>query len=710
MDWNLIAAAEFSWASVESWIAIIKMVLGLGFIIFVHELGHFMVAKWCGVKCEKFYLGFDAFDIKIGSFVLVPRTLFKFQWGETEYGIGIVPLGGYVKMLGQDDNPANAEKERQRSMLKDESGDAPDQAGEAKSNEKPQLDPRSYQAKSVPQRLAIISAGVIMNMIFALIFATIAFKTGGLFDAAVIGGTIQGSPGWEADFAPGTRIVAIEGVEVSPGNLRYNDFAKEAALATEHRKLKLEIIPPSASQPVAVEVQPRILKEQKGLRIAQVGLKRALTNRVPEHGPLRLSGSAKMAEPAIELGDTVVAVNGTKVSDGQQIRAVLASVPSEVATLTIERKAKDGTVTTVESKVPPNPAREIGIAMKLGGVKGVQKNSPAEKAGFQVGDLIQKIDGGSIGDPMQLADKMLAAAKVNKEVAFQVQRGSGKEETTVTLKCTPRLPRELMHDEGQIPLGIDELGLALDVTNQIEEVLADGPAASAGVLPMDILVGVSFIRADEKAKQTETKFGIPESIAYDSQVNMWPVTCSYVNVLEPSTKLRLKLQRGETIKEIEVAPRTSTTTYQRVRGVGFDTVKVFVQGKTWGEAFQLGLSETKDYSLSVYRTLHKLVVGELSPVNLGGPGTIAQGAVFTAMEGNVQFLLFLTLISANLAVVNFLPIPVLDGGHVMFLLYEAVFRRPPSEKIQLYLTLAGLAMILCLMVFVISMDIYRLFV
>ena len=71
---------------------------GLTFVIFVHELGHFLVAKACGVKCEKFYVGFDIYGLK----------LLHFQWGETEYGIGSLPLGGYVKMLGQDDNPARA--------------------------------------------------------------------------------------------------------------------------------------------------------------------------------------------------------------------------------------------------------------------------------------------------------------------------------------------------------------------------------------------------------------------------------------------------------------------------------------------------------------------------------------------------------------------------------------------------------------------------
>ena len=81
------------------------MAVGLGFVIFVHELGHFAVAKLCGVKCEKFYLGFDIGGLK----------LCKFHRGETEYGIGILPLGGYVKMLGQEDNPARLREEIERA-------------------------------------------------------------------------------------------------------------------------------------------------------------------------------------------------------------------------------------------------------------------------------------------------------------------------------------------------------------------------------------------------------------------------------------------------------------------------------------------------------------------------------------------------------------------------------------------------------------------
>ncbi len=110
-----------------------QVALGLGFVIFVHELGHFLAAKTFGVRCDKFYVGFDV-PISLGP-IKLPSTLGKFKWGETEYGIGIIPLGGYVKMLGQDDDPRNAEEEAERIRL---GGD-----------ENAPLDPRSYPAKAV---------------------------------------------------------------------------------------------------------------------------------------------------------------------------------------------------------------------------------------------------------------------------------------------------------------------------------------------------------------------------------------------------------------------------------------------------------------------------------------------------------------------------------------------------------------------------------
>jgi regulator of sigma E protease len=85
---------------------------------------------------------------------------------------------------------------------------------------------------------------------------------------------------------------------------------------------------------------------------------------------------------------------------------------------------------------------------------------------------------------------------------------------------------------------------------------------------------------------------------------------------------------------------------------------------------------------------------------------IAKHAGQSAMEGLPEFLLFLTLLSANLAVINFLPIPVLDGGHMAFLTWEAIRGKPADERVQLVLSYLGLLFILGLMLWVIGLDVH----
>src|SRR5262245_29069118 len=109
--------------------AIGLVAVGLGFVIFVHELGHFLAAKACDVYVETFSIGFGP-----------ALPLCKHKFGETTYKLGLIPLGGYVKMLGEGAEGEEAED-----------------------------DPRSFKNKTVGQRMVIISAGVIMNMIFAVI-------------------------------------------------------------------------------------------------------------------------------------------------------------------------------------------------------------------------------------------------------------------------------------------------------------------------------------------------------------------------------------------------------------------------------------------------------------------------------------------------------------------------------------------------------------
>jgi len=108
-----------------------------------------------------------------------------------------------------------------------------------------------------------------------------------------------------------------------------------------------------------------------------------------------------------------------------------------------------------------------------------------------------------------------------------------------------------------------------------------------------------------------------------------------------------------------------------------------------------------------YRNLYSIVFGRVSAKTMSGPITIATVSYRFAGEDFWQFLLFLGLISVNLAVVNFLPIPVLDGGHMVFLIYEKIRGKPASEHVRLVATYVGLLLILSLMAFVIYLDIKR---
>ena len=130
------------------------------------------------MKCEKFYLGYDIAGLK----------LFKFRRGETEYGIGILPLGGYVKMLGQEDNPARLREEIERAKQPAADADSAKppvpSAAEVEAARQALFNPRSYLAKSVPRRMAIISAGVVMNLIFAWIMAIVAVRYFGVKEPA----------------------------------------------------------------------------------------------------------------------------------------------------------------------------------------------------------------------------------------------------------------------------------------------------------------------------------------------------------------------------------------------------------------------------------------------------------------------------------------------------------------------------------------------
>ena len=173
-------------------------------------------------------------------------------------------------------------------------------------------------------------------------------------------------------------------------------------------------------------------------------------------------------------------------------------------------------------------------------------------------------------------------------------------------------------------------------------------------------------------------------------------------------EFKLSYKRGDDSKTVTVQSVDSDEYFRTTIGVRLTAYQEVYTAKSWGEAFQLGAKQTWVDLTKVFKFLGKLVRGRISAKNLGGPGTIFVVAQSEATQGTSRLLLFLVLLSANLAIINFLPIPVLDGGHMMFLAYEGLFRKPVTERVQVLLTYIGFLALLSLMAFVIWQDVGRI--
>jgi regulator of sigma E protease len=196
-----------------------------------------------------------------------------------------------------------------------------------------------------------------------------------------------------------------------------------------------------------------------------------------------------------------------------------------------------------------------------------------------------------------------------------------------------------------------------------------------------------------------------EGLELTSSSPSWPYVMAVLQQVPEKTKVNLVVEGADGLdRDVELEPATTTDQFVVDRGLLFEPVYTLVKADSVMAALSRGgRRAVEDLSL-VYRFLGKLTSSQISPRLLGGPIEIAKQAGRSAEEGYSRLLLFLTMLSANLAVVNFLPIPVLDGGHMVFLVYEWIRGKPPSEKVVAVLSYLGLALILSLMMFVFGLD------
>lgn len=646
----------------SSGLHILYVALGLGLVIFFHELGHFGVAKWCGVFVERFSIGFGP-------------ILWSFKRGDTEYALSLVPFGGYVKMLGQDDMDP--------SQL---------------SSEEIAEDPRSYSAKNVPQRMAIISAGVIMNIITGMLFFALAFQFGVEASPASIGNVMTGMPAWVEGAQRGDTFTSIDGRKTTTFRdiLRGTTLSRGEIVIKGHhvdgKTFEYHIAPDSSGSRRMIGVA-----DPRDTKVLAFGKETKRTS---------LPGTpAAKADPPFEGNDEIIGLNGTKIENVPQLQNLLAEHRAETATFLVKRKdGKEATVT-----IEPRPFLGLGIWTDIEEVHRIRKHSPAAKAGLKPGDRIISVNGQDVGseiNPLYLAD--LFEKLAGEEVAVLVKRPvEGMPELvektlTITPDDTPAWI-EYPHSESD-PLSIPSIGAAYHLTSSILKVEPGSPASKAKVPEGVALVAMKIETTNKELKEMNDKDSLEIKFGDDDKKNMAFAMWRLQQL--PDSIVTLTVKEGKDEKTYKLKPRPDAGRFSPKRGFILTQMPYTMKAEGFADSFSMGANHTQNTAIDIYLTLRNLFTGELSPKNLRGPVGIAQVAYQVSQQGFPKLLMFLGFLSINLAVLNFLPIPVLDGGHMVFLIWEGVTRKRPSEGVLIWASYLGLAFVLGLMVFVIYLDIF----
>ena len=323
-----------------------------------------------------------------------------------------------------------------------------------------------------------------------------------------------------------------------------------------------------------------------------------------------------------------------------------------------------------------------GIPVPRPDIGRVAGDSPAAKAGLMTGDRVEAIN----GSPVKGWDEIesLMGRNQGKPLLFTVKRGDKVADIQVTPEKKPE--KDIFGErKEEWYVGISPL-----LYPEVGEVTKGSPADRAGLQKGDWIAEID-----------------------GTVLKTWQDMTAIIH--ESSGKpLNFKIRRGDRFREVSITPEKSAFTGPGgekkeigligVRPMGNDFIKRY--GPL--EALRFGLAKTWDVSVLTAVSIVKLIQRVIPAETIGGPILIFQMAGQQAAHGSLSFFTFLAVISINLGVLNLLPIPMLDGGHVLFLVVEAVRRKPVSEKVIMIAQRAGLAIIITLMIFAFYNDIMRL--
>lgn len=537
--------------------AVVPFIVLLGILIFVHEMGHFLVAKFFGVRVEIFSLGFG-------------KKILSYKKGDTTYCLSIIPLGGYVKMFG-DELGANLPEDQKKY---------------------------SFTHKPVGQRIAVVLAGPLMNLFFAILVFAVVAVLGEEVRTPKVGDIQTNTVAYEMGFRSGDRIVSVESVPVKT----WDEFVHQISINTG-KELSIEVKRFGSDQIDKIKGEPKLSPNPNILSLDDmIGSFEGLTN-ISKASAIGVRAGTIAEKAGLQTGDVISSINGFKVQYFRELENLLIAQQGQPIKLEIDRypSADVNKPEKLSISIDPHSIASldsIGIeAPDLYLAKIVDK-SPAATAGLKSGDKLLSIDGVQIAAWDQILNKIKNFSGQGS-INFQVLR-DGKE---MSFSITPQM------------------------TEQMTQQGASEKRYTIGIIP-------------------------------------------WIHIAPPETTL---------LKQTGI-----------------------------GNIFSRATEKTWDVTAMTVVSFLRLIQNKISPKNIGGVISIGQAASETFKIGIGHFLQMMAIISINLFILNLLPVPVLDGGHLLFYSIEAIKGAPVSLRKMEIAQQVGLVMLMSLMAFALFNDFSRL--
>ena len=685
------------------------IVLGFGLLIGIHELGHFIAAKWSGIRTNAFAIGMGPQVISFRKGVgfcykstkakviakcgksaddMSDEELKKFGVSETEYSLRLLPIGGFVSMLGQEDGK-------------------PDVVSD---------DPRSYNSCSIGKRMIVVSAGVIMNLLLAGVFFLICFQIGVNFEAPIIGHVIPDSPAAKATaltdgitpLQTGDTVVSIDGKEAKT----FTDIQIAGAMAKPGVPVQLEVKRQGIPELLTYSITPGSVT-QNGL--LEFGLYPA-SSLILRSGEESSDSFSLVAEQFDELrglhtGMKMVSacleteyqknkdafINLSQWEDFKQVVATSDGIPiltkwsrgnnsqgidSQLVTLAVMPELNILRPVGISTDAPQNFEFGYMGLVPLSKVNYVLQSSPNSSV-LQKGDVITRV--ASIEAPRMGQLRNFLTSHPDGDISLTVLR-SGEE---VELKA--RI------DSGKLGVlltnAIDVPIIAQPLQEILIEIDGELTPAKTAIAGKQLLGGSRFV-----------------------SLNNW---LQLRELLEGSEHVSIKLMNPTKNAEIVTIQINSTKEQRKkIASSGWTTPLVqqlfeplYITRSSGGnpvKALQMGFDETINMVVMTYLTIDRLFRRSVGVEQLRGPIGIIHIGSKIADRGLSYLLFFLAIISVNLAVLNFLPLPIVDGGLFLYLIYEKIFKKPPSIAFQNAAAILGLSLIATLFIVTFYNDIARL--